>query len=47
MNGDSDDDHLVVSVSGWRCDICGVPVNGQTDEEGRPLMSGDSVRHTP
>lgn len=41
------DEHRVVSVSGWTCDICGVTVNGQTDEDGWPLMQGDSVRHTP
>lgn len=39
--------HLVVSVSGWTCDECGLPVNGQTDESGIPAMEGDYVHHTP
>ena len=42
-----DADHRVISVSGWRCDVCGVEVNGQTDDEGWPMVDGDSVRHTP
>jgi hypothetical protein len=40
------DTHRVISVSGWTCDICDVPVNGQTDRDGWPVMEGDSVRHT-
>lgn len=39
-------DHRPVSVGGWECDICGREVNGQTDDDGRPVMRGDSVRHT-
>ena len=39
-------EHRPVSVGGWSCDICGVGVNGQTDEDGRPVQDGDSVRHT-
>jgi len=39
--------HLVISVSGWTCDVCGLPVNGQTDENGWATIDGDSVRHTP
>lgn len=38
-------EHQPVSVEGWHCDVCGLPVNGQTDEAGRPLQRGDSVRH--
>jgi len=37
--------HRVVSIDGWECDICGAPVNGQTDESGTPVIDGDSVRH--
>jgi hypothetical protein len=37
--------HEPVSVSGWTCDLCGESVNGQTDEDGRPLHDGESVRH--
>jgi hypothetical protein len=37
--------HQVISLDGWTCDICGQPVNGQTDHDGQPLISGDSVRH--
>ena len=40
-------EHRVISESGWQCDICGVDVNGQTDDLGRPIIPGDSVRHTP
>lgn len=40
-----DNDHRVVSEGGWRCDVCDVPVNGQTFN-GYPAP-GDSVRHTP
>ena len=43
----ADRDHLVISVGGWTCDECGLPVNGQTNDEGQPLLDGDSVRHTP
>lgn len=39
-------EHLVISTSGWHCDICGVEANGQTDDQGIPVMEGDSVRHT-
>lgn len=38
-------DHIPISVSGWTCDVCDAEVNGQTDEDGRPLIDGDSVRH--
>lgn len=43
----SDYDHRVISEGGWTCDVCGVPVNGQTDDDGNPVQDGDSVRHTP
>jgi glycine cleavage system H lipoate-binding protein len=39
------DDHFVVSIDGYACDRCGRLVNGQTDEDGRPTIEGDSVRH--
>ena len=39
-------DHPVVSLDGWTCDTCGIPVNGQTDDQGIPRIRGDSVRHT-
>lgn len=38
-------DHRAVSVSGWTCDICGLPVTGQTDEDGWPVIQGDNVGH--
>ena len=41
------DEHSVVSLDGWTCDRCGRSVNGQTDEDGRPTIEGDSVRHLP
>lgn len=37
--------HQVISTDGWTCDVCGRPVNGQTDENGEPTIPGDSVRH--
>ena len=40
-------DHLVISTGGWECDVCGVAVNGQTDEFGRTTINGDNVFHTP
>jgi hypothetical protein len=39
-------DHRVVSLGGWTCDVCGREVNGQTDDDGTPLMQGDAVYHT-
>lgn len=45
-NSELDADHIPVSVEGWTCDICGVPVNGQTNDLGHPVQRGDSVRHT-
>jgi hypothetical protein len=45
-NHELDTDHRPASVGGWKCDICGTPVNGQTDEDGIPVQRGDSVRHT-
>lgn len=39
--------HVVISVGGWECDVCGVAVNGQTDYDGRPLIDGDNIFHTP
>lgn len=39
--------HLVISISGWTCDVCDEPVNGQTDHNGVPLIDGDAVYHTP
>lgn len=42
---EADQDHRPVSVEGWTCDACGLPVNGQTDDQGWPVMEGDSVRH--
>jgi hypothetical protein len=37
--------HQPISADGWTCEVCGRSVNGQTDEDGRPLHQGDSVRH--
>ena len=37
--------HRVVSTDGWYCDVCGVAVNGQTDDQGWPVMEGDNVHH--
>jgi hypothetical protein len=45
-NEEVDRDHRPISTGGWHCDVCGLPVNGQTDEDGWPKMEGDSVRHT-
>ena len=42
---DDNDDHRVISVGGWTCDVCGQEVNGQTDGDGIPKMDGESVRH--
>ena len=39
-------DHLRVSPGGWTCDVCGVAVNGQTDDGGIPLHDGEFVGHT-
>jgi hypothetical protein len=38
-------DHKVISRDGWTCDICGKPVNGQTDADGVPVQCGDAVYH--
>jgi hypothetical protein len=38
--------HRVVSLDGWTCDVCGKPVNGQTDADGTPAQAGDNVHHT-
>lgn len=40
------EDHRVISLDGWTCDICGRSVNGQTDEDGEPTIAGDAVYHT-
>ena len=40
-------DHRVVSLDGWTCDTCGLPVNGQTDEQGVPTIRGDHIGHLP
>jgi hypothetical protein len=40
-------EHRVVSLDGWHCDVCGSAVNGQTDDNGRPVVDGDAVYHTP
>ena len=45
MVGIPSSDHRIVSVDGWACDVCGQPVNGQTDADGIPLNEGESVRH--